>query len=114
MEIKKNYIDGEWIEGTSGKVIEVINPATGKVFAKVSESSVEDTRKAIAAAKKSFYVTREWRDMDSQAKGDMLLKIADLIERDGAEIAMLDVMDNGKPYIKRRKRNERAGDYYQT
>lgn len=97
MEIKKNYIDGEWIEGTSGKVIEVINPATGKVFAKVSESSVEDTRKAIAAAKKSFYVTREWRDMDSQAKGDMLLKIADLIERDGAEIAMLDVMDNGKP-----------------
>lgn len=31
-------------------------------------------------AKKSFYVTREWRDMDSQTRGDFLLKIADAIE----------------------------------
>ena len=36
MEIKKNYIDGEWVDGTSGRVIDVINPATGEVFAKVS------------------------------------------------------------------------------
>lgn len=97
MEIKKNYIDGQWIEGTSGKVIDVINPATGEIFARVSESSVEDVRRAIAAAKKSFYVTRKWRDMDSQARGDILLGIADLIQRDAAEIAMLDTLDNGKP-----------------
>ena len=80
MEIKKNYIDGEWVDGTSGKVIDVINPATGEVFAMVSESSVEDVRKAVAAAKKSFYVTRQWRDMDSQTRGDVLLKIADLTD----------------------------------
>lgn len=97
MEIKKNYIDGQWIEGTSGKVIDVINPATGEIFARVSESSVEDVRRAIAAARKSFYVTRKWRDMDSQARGDILLGIADLIQRDAAEIAMLDTLDNGKP-----------------
>lgn len=97
MEIKKNFIDGQWVEGTSGKIIDVINPATGEVFAKVSESSIEDVRKAIAAAKRSFYVTRKWRDMDSQVRGDILLKISDLIERDAAEIAMLDTLDNGKP-----------------
>lgn len=97
MEIKKNYIDGQWTEGTSGRVIDVINPATGEVLAKVSESSVEDVRKAIVAAKKSFYVTRQWRDMDSQMRGDILLKIASLIERDVDEIAMLDTLDNGKP-----------------
>lgn len=97
MEIKKNFINGEWVEGTSGKVIDVINPATGEVFAKVSESSIEDVRKAINVAKESFYHSREWRDMDSQARGDMLLKIAALIERDIEEIAMLDTLDNGKP-----------------
>lgn len=97
MEIKKNFINGKWVEGTSGKVIDVINPATGEVFAKVSESSIEDVRSAVHAAKESFYRSREWRDMDSQARADMLLKIAALIERDLAEIAMLDTLDNGKP-----------------
>ena len=97
MEIKKNFINGKWVEGTSGKVIDVINPATGEVFAKVLESSIEDVRSAVHAAKESFYHSREWRDMDSQARADMLLKIAALIERDLAEIAMLDTLDNGKP-----------------
>lgn len=97
MEIKKNYINGEWVEGTSGKVINVINPATGEIIAYVSESSVEDTKAAIAAAKESFYVSRQWRDMDSQARGDMLLAIADTIEKYKDELARLDTLDNGKP-----------------
>ncbi len=97
MEIRKMYIGGEWTEGTSGKIIDVINPATGEVFDRVWESSIADTRRAIAAAKKSFYVTREWRDMDSQKRGDVLLKIADKIEEHAAELARLDTLDNGKP-----------------
>lgn len=51
MEIKKNYINGKWVDGTLGKTIDVINPATGEVFAKVSESSVEDVRRAVEAAR---------------------------------------------------------------
>lgn len=97
MEVKKNYIDGRWTEGSSGRNIEVINPATGKVIALVSESNVADVRKAVAAARNSFDVTREWRDMDSRTRGDMLLKIADAIEADAEEIAKIDTLDNGKP-----------------
>ncbi len=97
MEIKKNYINGEWVEGTSGKNIEVVNPSTGEVIALVSESSIEDTKNAVQAAKDSFYRTREWRDMDSQTRGDILLKIADALEADAAEIAKIDTLDNGKP-----------------
>ncbi len=59
MDIKKNFIDGKWVNGTLGRNIEVVNPATGEVIALVSESSVDDVKKAILAAKKSFYVTRE-------------------------------------------------------
>ena len=97
MAIHKMLIGGEWVEGTSGKVLDIINPATGEVFDQVYESSVEDTRRAIAAAKKSFYKTRDWRDMDSQTRGDVLLKAADLIEENAAELARLDTLDNGKP-----------------
>lgn len=97
MEIKKMFINGEWTEGTSGKFIEVINPATGQVFSKVCESSKEDTLRAIAAAKESFYKTREWRDMDSQVRGDILIKIGEAIEAHAKELAMLDALDNGKP-----------------
>ncbi len=96
-ELKKMYIDGEWTEGTSGKTFSVINPANGEVLAEVAESSLEDTKAAIAAAKRSFYETREWRDMDSQTRGNVLLKIADLIEEHAAELAMIDTLDNGKP-----------------
>lgn len=97
MEIKKLFIDGEWTEGTSGKLLDVINPATGEVFVKAFESSIEDTEKAITAAKKSFYITREWRDLDSQKRADVLLKIADFIDKKAADFAILDAMDNGKP-----------------
>jgi len=97
MEAKKFYIGGNWVEGSQKKTLDVINPANGSVIAKIYESSLEDTRNAIAAAKKSFYKTREWRDMDSQARGDMLLKIADLMERDAAKLAELDCLDCGKP-----------------
>lgn len=98
METKKLYIDGEWVEGSEGKTFLSINPSNGEMLAEVCEASVEDARKAVAAAKKSFYVTREWRDMDSQARGDIILKIADLLEAEKAEIAKLETMDMGKPY----------------
>lgn len=97
MEAKKMFIGGKWTEGTDKKSFDVINPATSEVIAKVYESSIEDTKAAIAAAKKSFYETREWRDLDSQSRGDIILKIADEIEKNAAEFARIDCLDCGKP-----------------
>lgn len=97
MDKKKMFINGEWVNGTSGKVLDCINPATAEVIAQVEQASIEDTDKAIAAAKNSFYVDRTWRDMDSQTRGDLLLHVADLLERDSEELARLDSMENGKP-----------------
>ena len=54
MEPKKMYIDGEWVTGSMEKPFDIINPATGEVLAQVYESSVEDTRRAIAAARNHF------------------------------------------------------------
>lgn len=97
MKKYKTFINGRWMDGTSGKTLQSVNPANGEVIAELQENSLEDVEQAIAAAKKSFYVTREWRDMDAQSRSDILLKIADMVEEELEEIAKTESMDNGKP-----------------
>lgn len=97
MELRKMFIDGSWVEGSTKKTTPTFNPSNGEILAMVTEGTVDDVRTAVAAAKKSFYVTREWRDLDSQSRSDMLCKIADAIEAEKEEFACLDSMDHGKP-----------------
>jgi len=97
VETKKMFIDGAWVESSSGNTFDSINPATGEVIATITEATVEDARLAVAAAKRSFYETREWRDMDAQTRGDVLLQIADRMDADREELARLDCIDMGKP-----------------
>lgn len=96
MELRKMFIDGSWVEGSTKKTAPTLNPSNGEILAMVTEGTVEDVRTAVAAAKKSFYVTREWRDLDSQSRSDMIFKIADAIEAEKEEFARLDSMDHGK------------------
>ena len=97
MELQKMFIDGSWVEGSGGKSAPTYNPANGEILAMMTEGTEEDVKKAVAAAKKSFYETREWRDMDAQVRSDMILKIADAIEAEKDVFAKLDCLDLGKP-----------------
>jgi betaine-aldehyde dehydrogenase len=97
MEIKKMYIEGQWVESISGKTREVINPATEEVIALTTEGNAEDTKLAIKAAKAAFYESGTWRRTNAQARADKLFKIADAIEASLADLAYLDTIDNGKP-----------------
>lgn len=97
MELRKNYINGEWIEALSGKTRRIINPANEEVLALTSEGGREDTQLAIAAAKEAFYGKGEWRRMSVQMRSDILLKIAEGMERRKEELAKTDTLDNGKP-----------------
>ena len=85
------------MEGSGGKSAPTYNPANGEILAMMTEGTEEDVKKAVAAAKKSFYETREWRDMDAQVRSDMILKIADAIEAEKDVFAKLDCLDLGKP-----------------
>ena len=97
MELQKMFIDGSWVEGSGGKSAPTYNPANGEILVMMTEGTEEDVKKAVAAAKKSFYETREWRDMDVQVRSDMILKIADAIEAEKDVFAKLDCLDLGKP-----------------
>ncbi len=91
------YIDGKWTKGEKEKSFETVNPYDGTCLATIYESSEKDTLDAIKAANYSFYKDRSWRDMDSQTRGDILLKIADELEKRKEEFAKLETLDNGKP-----------------
>lgn len=97
MERQRLYIDGTWMEGTDKKTFPLINPATGEHLAEVCEVAPQDVAAAIQAAKKSFFETREWRDMDVQQRSDIILKIADGLAARRDELARVETMDMGKP-----------------
>lgn len=57
----------------------------------------EDVDTAVAAARKAFK-DPSWRDMDTTARGDLLFKLAELIEQHRETLATIETWDNGKPY----------------
>ena len=54
METYKMYINGEWVNSSDRKLIDVRNPATNEIIAQVQSASTEDVHKAIASARTSF------------------------------------------------------------
>ncbi|MFD1168290.1 betaine-aldehyde dehydrogenase [Oceanobacillus caeni] len=95
MDIKKNYINGEWVSALSGEVREIINPYNQEVIAVVSESKEEDTKLAISAAREAFD-QGEWSNTSATERGRIVAKIAQLIERDKEELAEMESLDTGK------------------
>ncbi len=91
----KLLINNEWVESVSGKRFETINPSTGEVICDVAEADAADVEKAVKAAKNAF-AGGEWRNMSATRRGELLYKLADLIEQNIDELARLETLDNGK------------------
>lgn len=98
---KKMLIDGKWVEAASGKSFETVNPATGEVLASVAEADREDIDRAVKAARRAF--EGPWAKVKPADRQRLLLRLADLIEANGDELAMLEVLDNGMPITMARK-----------
>ncbi len=93
----KILIDNRWVDSVSGKTFETINPATGDVLASVAEADAADVDLAVKAARKAFHAKAQWRRMSASERGKLLNRLADLIEVNIEELAMLESLDNGKP-----------------
>jgi len=93
---RKMLIGGQWVEAASGKTFETHNPATGEVLAHVAEGDREDIDRAVKAARKAFE-EGPWPEISPAARGRLLLKLADLVEKNHEELAELETLDNGKP-----------------
>lgn len=93
----KIFINNEWVNSVSGKTFATVNPATGEKLADIQEGDKADIDKAVQAARKAFKLGSEWRTMDASARGRLLYKLADLIERDKEVLTLMEVADVGKP-----------------
>uniref|UniRef100_A0A2L2Y228 Retinal dehydrogenase 1 n=1 Tax=Parasteatoda tepidariorum TaxID=114398 RepID=A0A2L2Y228_PARTP len=93
------FINNEWHNSESGKTFPTFNPATGDKICDVQEADKADVDKAVDAGRKAFKLGSTWRTMDASNRGRLLLKLANLIQRDFDYITSLEVLDNGKPYV---------------
>src|SRR5712691_1810195 len=90
----RNFIDGQFVEPIGGNYIDNIEPATGKVYSQVADSDSRDVELAVTAAEKAF---ADWSRKPAADRSRILLRIADLIERDLEKFARAESIDTGKP-----------------
>lgn len=92
---KKMLIGGKWVAAKSGKTFETINPSNEEVLALVAEGDKEDIDEAVKAARKAFEEGK-WPRMNPHERTRLLLRIADLVEKNAEQLAELETLDNGK------------------
>jgi len=90
------FIDGKFVPARSGETFEVINPATGEVFAKASAGAATEIDLAVKAARRAFD-SGPWSAMNPSVRRNLMWKLADALEKNGDEIAILETLNNGMP-----------------
>lgn len=91
----KLYIDGQWYGAENRKSEDVINPATGKVLAKLPHASKADLDQALAAADKAF---KTWSRTSAYDRSNILRKAAGLMRERADHIASVQTQEQGKPF----------------
>ena len=94
MQKIQNYIGGELVEPISKKYLDNYNPAIGKVYSLIPDSDEKDVQKAVDAAQAAF---PSWSHTPKEERSKILMKIADLIDRDFEKLAVAESIDHGKP-----------------
>ncbi|MBS7656091.1 CoA-acylating methylmalonate-semialdehyde dehydrogenase [Candidatus Bathyarchaeota archaeon] len=89
----KNYVNGEWKESRSEKILDVVNPATQRVLAKVPVSTREEFDEAVKAAWEAF---PRWSETPPVARARLLMRLKELMEERFEELSRIQTMEHGK------------------
>ncbi len=89
----QNYTGGEWYAAQSGEYLDNYQPATGKVYSRLPDSDARDVELAVEAARKAW---PHWSKCGVQERFQVLMRVADLIERDLETFARAESADSGK------------------
>ncbi len=90
----RNFIDSQHVDAADGGTLDIINPATGKVYATSPNSRQSDIDAAMSAADRAFHV---WKESTPSQRALALFRIADAIEARKDEFIALEVENCGKP-----------------
>ncbi|MDB5717584.1 MAG: betaine-aldehyde dehydrogenase [Sphingomonas bacterium] len=91
------FIDGKFVPAASGETFDVIDPATGQVFASAASGDRQDIDLAVKAARRAL--DGAWGKTIPSQRARLMLKLAELIEANGEELALLESLDNGMPIM---------------
>ena len=89
----KNYVNGEWVESKSDRILDVVNPATMKTIGRVPISTPEEVDEAVRAAKEAFPA---WRRMTPLARARLMFRLKELLEENFEVLSRIGVMEHGK------------------
>ena len=89
-----NFIDGKFVASVSGRHLDNIEPATGKVYGSLPESQSQDVDLAYQAANQALSA---WRNTTLDQRSAVLYRIADLIDQNLDFLAQAESKDSGKP-----------------
>lgn len=109
--VVRHLIDGAWQESVSGSTFERMSPSHGTVVTLASKGDAQDTDAAIAAARSAFD-EGGWPRTSGKDRAALLLKVADLIDRERDRIALLETLESGKPISQARAEIEGAVDLW--
>jgi succinate-semialdehyde dehydrogenase/glutarate-semialdehyde dehydrogenase len=93
------YMDGQWIQATSGNTLAVDNPATGEIIGRVPKFGAPETRRAIDAAARAF---SSWSRKTAKERAAVLRRWFDLMMANQEDLACLMTLEQGKPLAESR------------
>ena len=99
--ITENYINGEFRGASNGKTMDVVNPATEEVIARVPASTQDDVDAAVQAARAAF--EGPWSTMSARERGRLVYKLGERLMERADEVARLETLHNGKPIFESRQ-----------
>jgi acyl-CoA reductase-like NAD-dependent aldehyde dehydrogenase len=98
----QNFIDGRWVDAADGSRLDVFNPATGEVIATAPDSRREDADRAIDAARRVFDEGAWWPATPERERGRILLRAAEIVQREHEPLSQMEALDSGKPIAEAR------------
>jgi len=105
------FVGGQWGPAAGGETFDSDDPYTGQVWAKIPRCGAADVDRAVAAANAAL--TRgEWADMHPTRRGQLLVRLADILDREADALARTEVRDNGKLYAEMRGQTGYIAQWY--
>ena len=106
----KMYINGEWVDSSSGKKIETLNPENNEVWATVPEANEKDVDKAVQSAQKAF--ENNWSTLHPRDRAKYLRLIAEQLRTNAEHLGKIETIDTGKIYRETKTKANYIAEYY--
>ncbi|XP_053664538.1 cytosolic 10-formyltetrahydrofolate dehydrogenase [Anopheles marshallii] len=90
------FINGRFVDAEDGKTIAIVNPTNEQVICEVASASKSDVNEAVLAADEAFRGV--WTSVSARERGQLMYKLADLMEQHKEELATIEAIDSGAVY----------------